>query len=157
MNPYKNHFDVKKAGNRLLWRIKPDEKDKYTSFKPNENDFNALKTVLGHITRSKEKDVLNNAILIKLIIYVYNNLIQKYNTTILDDIPQKELCRILDRPVEHFYEAFESSIRNIQMNKMIDDLGDKKPTKEEFVKAYDLGFVTESLNHMVSECINRFA
>ena len=35
--------NIKKAGERLIWRLKPDAKGNYKPFKPDNTDFNALK------------------------------------------------------------------------------------------------------------------
>ena len=152
-------YDIKKAGDRLIWRLKPNENGQYINFKPNESDFKALKTVLGWITSEKEKSVLDNEILVKLYIYSLNDLIRKYDTDVLDGMVQKELSKILDTPLHLFYDAFDRSLVEVQMNKIIERARDKsgnKITKAKFMEVYDTDFQKEQLNHMISEALNRF-
>ena len=79
---------LEKGVNRLRWRFSSN-----TSFKPNQNDIEALNSVLGWIGSQKKINVLNQDLFAKL--YIYTSLLEFLkmydDTTIFNDIAQKEL------------------------------------------------------------------
>lgn len=112
--------ELKKAGERLLWRLSPKENGDHTTFKANENDFNALKTILGHINRQEKISVKNQSLFAKLFIYELTMEIRNYQTTVLNPFPLQKLSSLLSKPIEVFYDAFYSDLINNQLNRLTD-------------------------------------
>ena len=112
--------ELKKAGERLLWRLSPKENGDYTTFKANENDFNALKTILEHINRQEKISLKNQSLFAKLFIYELTMEIRDLQTTVLNPFPLKKLSNLLKRPLESFYDAFYKDLINNQLNKLTD-------------------------------------
>ena len=138
-----------KAINRLHWR--------YTQgmqFKPNNNDAEALNIVFDWITRQKEINVLNNDLFAKLYIYHLNQNIRHFKTTVFNNTPQKDLSRILSYPIEYFYQSFYNSLHHNQLGKLSLE---GKLTIEDLKEKYTLEIVTDQLQHMVGEAINKFS
>ena len=155
----KNNYDVKKAGGRLLWRLSPDEKGNISSFKPNENDLQALKVVLGWITSMKKETLLNQRLFAKLYIYNFTEHMRKYESTVLEKEVQKDLSRILAMPLNVFYDAFYKDLSTRQFEEIIKDtlnIGGKELIKDDLKGIYDEDFVNKTLEHQITEAINRF-
>ena len=112
--------ELKKAGERLLWRLSPKENGDHTTFKANENDFNALKTILEHINRQEKISVKNQSLFAKLFIYELTMEIRNYQTTVLNPFPLQKLSSLLSKPIEVFYDAFYSDLINNQLNRLTD-------------------------------------
>ncbi len=138
-----------KAINRLHWR--------YTSgmsFKPNQSDGEALNLVFDWITRQKEMNVLNSDLFAKLYIYNLNQYIIHYKTTVFNNSAQKDISRILSYPVEHFYKSFHNSLHHNQIGNLSLQ---GKLTVEDLKEKFTLEVVTDKLQHMVGEAINKFS
>lgn len=74
--------------------------------------FNYLIDFIG----GKHKDIIrDNQLFGKLYIYLYGEFIKHYQTTVFDPIPQKELHRILDRPIKTIVEEFVDTINTGEM------------------------------------------
>ena len=146
-------WDIKKAGERLIWRLRPNEKGQHTSFKPNENDFNALKTVLRHITLGKENNASKHTLFAKLYIYQLTTFTRQYGTTIFNDHVQVEVSKMLNYPLSYFYDAFYSDLITNQIDTIVRG---ENVNVDSFKKVYDKETVDKQLEHMVTEALNRF-
>lgn len=148
-----NDYDIKKAAEKLLWRFNSKK-----GFTPNENDKSSLNTLLNWINKEKENRLKDNLKFAKLFIYVFNQNIRHYQTDVLDKEPQKELSRLLNIPIEIYYERFYEEIRTVQLKKMINRVKKENGnfTKQELEDYFDKDFVKEQLNHMITEALNRF-
>lgn len=152
--------DVKKSVERLIWRFRKDKEGDYIQFKPNNNDFNELLNIIGWIEQQKELSLLNNDLFAKLFIHVLNQNIEYYNTDVLEEEPQKEISRLLSTPLKLFYKAFHSKIQSVHINRILERTkkeNSNEITKQELREFFDLDFVTEQLNHMITEAINKFS
>lgn len=151
--------NIKKAGERLIWRLKPDEKGNYKLFKPNKDDFNALKTILDYITASIEEERLDNALFAKLYIYTFCDFIRKYESDVLDGEVKFQLDRLLSAPIETFYESFNNDINGVQLDRMIGRCkkeNDEQFTKDELSIYFNKETQVKTLNHMITEALNSF-
>ena len=165
-------MNLKTAINRITWRLKNG----------NQNDIDALNCVIDYINTQDSDVVNNNLIFAKLFIYNLNQNINHYKASVFDDIPQKELSRILDMPLERFYLSFKQSLDdNMQKRVFLKngiEIGTHPATKSESelkddemkreymsdkdVKVilqdnYSLEVVTKKLNTMISTALNRFS
>lgn len=147
-------YDLKKSAKRLIWRF-----NLKNGFTPNTDDKNALNCVLEWINREKEDRLKDNILFAKLFIYILNQNIRYYETDVLEKEPQKHLSKILDTPIELFYEAFNRELENVQLNRMLERVkkeNDTNFTKDELKQYFDKTFQKEELNHMITEALNRF-
>lgn len=157
----KEFWDIEKSAKRLIWRLAPNEKGETQSFKPNENDFNALKSILGSLDREKNKSMSYAPLFAKLFIYVLNQNIRHLETTFLDTIPEKELSRLLNTNVELFFKAFYNDLKDNQLNKLTktDDKNKQNEILKEYQdlqKTYTYDYVKGQLIDMINKALKRF-
>ena len=152
-------YDIKKSINRFNWRFRKDDNGNFFNFKPTNEDVKCMNTLISWIIREKKEDLQNNQLFAKLYIYFLHQQIREHNTTVLDSIPQKQLSKLLDKPIHSFYEAFTKELHDNQICKLLEGVTreNKKLTPEMLRKAYDLEYVTNSLNGMITEALNRFS
>lgn len=154
-----NNNNIKSAGEKLIWRLKPNEKGVYKSFTPNKDDFKALETVLGYITSSLEKERLDNSLFAKLYIYTFCDFIRKYKSDVLEGEIKFQLDRLLSAPIETFYEAFNNDLNTVQLDRMIGrcrkENGDNF-TEEEMKAFFNKETQRKKLDFMISEALNNF-
>ena len=112
--------ELEKAGKNLLYKLSPSKDGVYFNFKPTENDFKDLKTVLGWINRQTELSLKNNTLFAKLFIYELTMEIRSYGTTVLNPLPLNKLSSILKKPLPLFYDAFYKDLINNQLNKLVE-------------------------------------
>ena len=140
---------LEKGVNRLRWRFSSN-----TSFKPNQNDIEALNSVLEWIGSQKKINVLNQDLFAKLYIYELIRFLRQYDTTIFNDIVQKELSQVLDKPLSHFYDTFYEDLVHNQLSKI--ELK-KGLSDEDFKINFTKEKVKAKLEHMVSEAVTQFS
>lgn len=157
----KKFWDVKKAGERLLWRFQKTNGN-YKAFTPNESDEIALKSVLSWINRNATENVNNNKLFAKLYIYFLTQEIRYNSATVFDSQLQKNINAKLAIELPLFYKAFISDLYGSQYarltkgqtlqesNEVINDI---LKFKETFNEDYCIG----KLNEMISEALNRFS
>ena len=169
MNLKIKEYDIKKAASRLSWRFSKKNGES-KAFTPNENDIEAVNTLLTWINKEKENSLYKNELFAKLFIYFLNNRIEKYNydknchpdefegyISFLDTEPEKDLCRILDLPLESFYVAFFDKINKDWRDYLINKLKKNQDIKNEPLEKYTLDRVKLELNHKITEALNRFS
>lgn len=151
-------INIKKSINWLYKRFKDAKESKYKSFKVSEADFNAFLEVVEYIDIIHKNKVAENTLFAKLYIYHLNQIIDKYETDVLEDIPQKELSKILNLPLDSFYKAFHSKIQNNWNDKIISKIkdGDKDAIKQWVAVKYSEEHVEETLDYMINQALTRF-
>jgi hypothetical protein len=117
----KDFWNVKKAGQRLQWRMKPNDKGEYNTFKVNEDDFKALNSILGMCNRIQNLDTSNNVLFEKLLIRFIVQEIRHHGTTIFDSNLLREVKTILSYPLADFYTAFMNDLHANQLNTILTD------------------------------------
>lgn len=156
-----NDYDIKTAGQRLLFRFKPNEKGFCKTFTPNDEDIKALSVLLKWITRQKEDVVNNNLLFSKLFIKTLLSNIRTTEACVLDEMIHKELLRDLNKPIEFYIEGFVNEIRVNQASKVCFLAKDKNKTQEQltemFNRVYSPEFIESKLRDYVSEALNRFS
>ena len=148
-------FDLEKAIQRIGWRFTNSENKK--GFKPNKNDIEAVNCLLNWINREKKVSLDNNELFAKLYIYHLNQTIRQYDATIFDDIPQKELSKILSTPLAYFYKAFQRELYSshlLNISKQVQE--GVEVSIEDLQEKYNEGVIEMKLNHMITEALNRF-
>ena len=107
---------IKKAIDRIVWRTS-------NGWKANENDVEAINFLIDYVNRTTKENVKNNSLIAKLYILAYSEQLKKYNATVFDKIPEKELLRNLDRPIEFFIEDFKNDLNTSELYTKLNDLG----------------------------------
>ena len=113
-------MDLKKAANRFQFRFSKNEQGEFRNFKPNKDDVEAINCILTWINNQKKDVIAKNNLFAKLLVYQYTQNIRHYGTTVLSDLnfAQRDLCKILDYPLEGLYKAFYNDLHNNQLNQL---------------------------------------
>lgn len=109
---------IKKAVEHFLWKFK-------NSWNPTQQDVDALNTIISFVTDKHKQQIQDYHLFAKLYIMVYAQYLERYKTTIFDDIPRKELNKLLDRPIEDFIHRFTDRLNESELYSLFDDLGVK--------------------------------
>lgn len=158
----KDFRDVEKSVKRLIWRLAPNENGDFTSFLPNTNDFNSLKSILGSLDRDKKINVSNNVLFAKLYIYHKTMIIRHYGTTALELETQKEISRLLEKPLDLYFEAFHRDLHDNQLNKLMDSKTEKEKIEiieqyKNLKKTFTLDYVKSKLLEEINEALKTFS
>lgn len=149
-------WDIKSAGERLLWRFKQGK-----AFKPNDLDLDALKCLLSWVNRQTSENISNNQLFAKLYIYHLTMNIRYYETTVLNEFPVGDLHRLLSRPLSSFYKSFFIDIHNNQLNKLIDvNVEERQDVLDEYKKlqqTFTEDYIIAMLDEQMSNALNRYS
>lgn len=154
----KDFWNVKKAGQRLQWRIQPNDKGEYKTFKVNEDDSKALNSILGSINSIKNLDTSNQILFEKLLIRFLTQEIRHHGTTIFDNNLLTEISTILAYPLESFYTAFYNDLHSNQLNRLLTNKTEKEDletikTHQEFTEKYTFDFVVNKIRTNKNELL----
>tara|TARA_R110000803_G_scaffold27545_1_gene64349 strand:- start:198 stop:800 length:603 start_codon:yes stop_codon:yes gene_type:complete len=113
-------MDLKKAASRFQFRFSKNEQGEFRNFKPNKDDIEAINCILTWINNQKKDVIAKNNLFAKLLVYQYTQNIRHYGTTVLSDLnfAQRDLCKVLDYPLESLYKAFYNDLHNNQLNQL---------------------------------------
>jgi len=150
-------FNLEKSVQRMQWRFRK-ENNEFVSFKPNKQDVEALNCFFNWINQQKKESLTDNSLFAKLLVYVYTLKIRENQTHALDDIPQKEVSKILDSPLSVIFQSFKSDLHLNQISRIVNQFeGDVRKVKENDLKQlYSDEYVAKKLSHMITEALNRF-
>lgn len=150
-------INIKKQVNWLYKRFKEAKKSKYGSFKVKEVDFNALLEVVQYLDMVRAEKVSKNTLFAKLYIYHLNNLIDTYHTDVLEELPQKELSKLLDIPLDAYFKRLHEKIQVNWNDKICEKLLKGDDVKKQYVtEKYSLEYVEDKLTEMINEALIRF-
>lgn len=161
---------IEKSLQRLHWRISSDK-----SFKPNENDAQALNEIIEWVNSQKEKTLQENRLFAKLYVLYFGQLLGHYKDI---QMAQKELHRSLsDKLLNHveWFRMFFNQLTSENFNRSI-GLSDKpwyfqsdeekarekeilQEHQEQFMKHINMWSIEKmsaSLSNQITECINKF-
>jgi len=154
----KEFRNVKKAGEKLLWRLLPDKSGQYKAFKPNENDSNAIKSILGMINRIEKNNVANNTLFAKLYINFLTQEIRYHGTTVFDETIFAIVNAKLDYSLDSYYAAFVNDLHGNQYNKIVTDETEKEQLEtvkmaQQFKQTFSHDFIAPKLNEAINHAI----
>ena len=109
---------IKKAVEHFIWKFK-------NSWNPTEKDVEALNAVIEFVESKHKKQIQDFHLFAKLYIMVYAQYLERYKATIFDDIPRKELHKLLDRPTEDFIKRFTDRLNESELYILFDGIGVK--------------------------------
>jgi hypothetical protein len=107
---------ITKAIQRFTWRFK-------NGWKANENDLEALNTIIDFINNKHNAQLANNEVAFKLYITAFSWFIDHYKTDVFDSIPQKELHKLLNTPLEPFIKRFTDKINSRALEGVLKEKG----------------------------------
>lgn len=107
---------INQAVQRFRWRLT-------NGWKPNETDLEAFNTIVEFVNNQHKNQLPKNELFAKLYIHLYGKLLNHYNATVFDPEPQKELNRILDRPIENIIEDFRQSLNLSELYQVFQEKG----------------------------------
>lgn len=132
---------IKKALERFTWRFK-------NTWKPNEEDIKAYNTIATFVKDKHKQQIQDYHLFAKLYVMVYYQFLEKYKTTVFDDIPRKELLKMLDKPLEDFIHRFTDRLNESELYELLDKtkVNDKHPAlKTENEKNKEVDNLQEAL------------
>jgi hypothetical protein len=158
----KEFWNVDKAVKRLVWRLAPNNKGEYSNFKVVEDDFYALKSILGSLDREKNKVLSYAPLFAKLYIYHLTMNIRYYETTVLNEFPHYDLHKLLDKPLHLFFEAFYTDLQNNQLNRLIDCKTEEEKDQvlkdyKYYQKTFTLEYITDKLTKQINEALKTYS
>jgi len=86
-------MNVKKALERLSFRFGRG------NFRPNQLDVDALNELIEYVGGKEKKQLKDNQLFGKLYIFLYGEFVNYYKCTVMDNVPQKELHRVLNKDI----------------------------------------------------------
>lgn len=107
---------IKKAVNHFIfkfnkvWKITPKDRE-------------ALTEIMQFVEDKHKYQFNNHQLFAKLYVMVYAQFLEKYNTTVFDDIPVKELTRYLDQPLERIIQRFTDKLNESELYGLFDEIG----------------------------------
>ena len=140
---------IKTALERIFWRFK--------SIKGNETDQETLNTLAEFVNDKHTKQLQDNEMFAKVYIFMYSYFLKRYDTDIYDSIPQKELHRYLDQPLERIVTRFKDKLneKEYELQGTIVHPAIGKSTSK-FKEVWDYETVKEHLELMINMAINQF-
>ena len=126
---------VKRALDQLIFKFKK-------VWNPTQSDVDALNSIITFVDDKHKQQINNYELFAKLYIFVYQEFLRNHNTTVFNSVPQKELNKLLDRPIEEFIKDFTKSQNDIEQRLYFKELGieEKHPalkTLEEKAKDFE--------------------
>jgi hypothetical protein len=133
---------IRKAVERLVWRFS-------NGWNVNQLDADALNMIQKFVEDKHKKQIQDYHLFAKLYIMVYAQYLERYKTTIFDDIPRKELHKLLDLPVDNFIQRLTQRLNESELYSLFNDLDIElthPATKSIQCKAKELNALTTALN-----------
>ena len=118
-------INLKTAVSRFQFRFSKNDKGEFRNFKPNKDDVEAINCILTELNNRDEKTLAKNNLVAKLLIYQYTQNIRYHETTVLSDfnLANRDLCRVLEYPLESMFKSFHRDLHHNQLNKLIKNSG----------------------------------
>jgi len=153
METQTNKYNTDKAINRLAWRFTSKK-----PFTPNQSDIDSLNVLISWMNRQQDGTIKNNQLFAKLYIYNLNQSIRYFEASVFDDIPQKEVSRLLDLPLKNYYSAFHKELQGNNITRVVENKNiPKEDILKELEEKYTLEECTKQLDKMINEALNRFS
>tara|TARA_R110000851_G_scaffold269806_1_gene422469 strand:- start:2 stop:607 length:606 start_codon:yes stop_codon:yes gene_type:complete len=135
-------INLKKAVSRFQFRFSKDNKGEFRNFKPNKEDVEAINCILTELNIRDKQTLAKNNLVAKLLVYQYTQNIRYYGTTVLSDLnfAQRDLCKVLEYPLESIYKGFHNDLHSNQLNRLIknNDINDEIDKKIAAIRCSDI-------------------
>ena len=135
---------IEKAMQRIGWRLsgKP--------FQPNQNDIDAYNFIVEFVEQKQKQQIIDNQLFGKLYIYLFGEFVNYYKATVIDDIPQKQLNKLLSKDLKQIVQEVTDRLNFSELENYVKkkDLKGYKPMEYEEV--------AENMRVMVNGALNTF-
>ena len=108
-----------KGLDRIIWRIN-------NGWKANEKDQEAINEIITYVNKTNERALNDNEIAFKMYVMLFSQYLERYEATVFDDIPQKELHKMLTIPTERFLERFTERLNKSERYTLMEQKGINK-------------------------------
>ena len=92
-------------------------------WKATDADIKAFNSIRDYFISKNSDQINDNLLFAKLYIYTYSQFLDKFNATVFDDIPQKELNKMLSMNLESFISSFTNKLNQSDLYEVIDRVG----------------------------------
>lgn len=156
-------WDVKNSGKRLLYKLSPMPNGKYRTFEPNEDDFNALKSLLGYVNRQNSENIKNNQLFAKLYIMELVHEIRRNETTVFNDRIFHQISNKLAMPLGLFYKTFYEDLCSNQLNRLTKGTFTDKEGNDivmdykRFKETFSLQHVVDNIDEQINKALHRYS
>lgn len=115
-------MNIEKSVRRIAWRLS-------NGWKANQNDIDAVNEIIEFVNAKQKEQIKDNQLFAKMYIHIYGEYLKFYKATVFDEIPQKELHKILDTPLSEIIENFKKDLNDSERYEIMKSLGmeDKHP------------------------------
>lgn len=148
---------IKKAVERITWRMS-------NGWKSNDTDIEAINFIVDFVNITSKDNLKQNELFAKLYIWSYSQFLKKHNATVFDPIPQKELNKMLSKPIEIFIEAFRQDLNTTEQYQSFVKNGipitnpqlmtDEEREKIEIITdVWDYDTIKENLERDINNCL----
>ncbi|RDY58911.1 hypothetical protein DX873_14730 [Flagellimonas nanhaiensis] len=144
---------LKQSIQRLKWRFSEKK-----PFAANENDFEALNTIIDFCASIQKKNYQEQELFAKLYIAYYSNLLKFYDCTVFDSMPKKHIDGILSKPLFLLIEELKEQL-NLSEKYLPIELSGKGPLDHIHIAhikaAYNrLGYSDEDIDIKVKKIVD---
>lgn len=112
---------IKKATEHFGFKLNP----KNNIWKATKKDIEALNTIMDFVEAKHKKQIQDYHLFAKLYIMVYSQFLDKYKSTVFDDIPKKQLNKYLETPLVEIIERFKDKLNESELYTVFDLNGRK--------------------------------
>lgn len=105
-------MEITKAVQRLGWRFKKASERSDHSFRLNQNDLKALRSIDDYIVKTQKEQFQDYELFAKLYINYLTELIEHYETTILDSVPRRKINNILKQSLPDLINKLTDSLND---------------------------------------------
>lgn len=148
---------IKKAVETLSWRVEH-------GIKPGDTEKECINFIVDFVNITSKENLKQNELFAKLYIWSYSQFLKKYSATVFDPIPQKELNKMLAKPIESFIEAFRVDLNTMEQYQSFIKNGipithpqlmtDEEREKIEIITdVWDYETVKENLERDINNCL----
>ncbi|MFG6685110.1 hypothetical protein ACGK9U_00905 [Mariniflexile sp. HNIBRBA6329] len=141
-------MNIEKAVNRIKWRILGN------GWKANQIDIDALNRIINYVIQKEKEQINRQELFAKLYIHTYSQFIEKYKSNVYDDIPTKELHKLLEQPLIVHIQKFTDKLNDIEQENLFDSLKFRKDhpaTIPQEIKVKETEALSEALKDKENE------
>ena len=91
-------------------------------WQPTKPDVEALTTIMEFVEAKHKKQIHDYQLFAKLYIMVYSQYLDKYKTTVFDNIPTKELTKFLEYPTEQLIQRFTDKLNESELYSLFEEI-----------------------------------
>lgn len=134
-------MNIKKAVDHFVFKLTK-------VWKATDKDAEAINEIMKFVQDKSNQQFQDYHLFAKLYVMVYAQFLDKYNATVFDDIPIKELTRYLDIPLEKIIERFTDKLNESELYGLFDELNvcqDHPALQSDSVKKNEINVLSDAI------------